>query len=120
MLKWDPTDLLICLKVEPRVDVHGVEHSYEVSQNGLRLLVTIFQYDGDVYFSLFRDVPGAESLVDLKICQCPAIELMEREGEEWLNFMPGRRPDMPSDKAAAIDRGVRVGIYPDIRLELFK
>lgn len=120
MLKWDPIDLLICLKVEPHVDRDGVEHSYEVSQNGLRLLVTVFQYDGDVYFSLFRDVPGAQSLVDLKIYQCPAIELVESGGDEWLNFMPGRQSDMPTDQAAAIDRGVRVRIYPDIRLEFFK
>jgi hypothetical protein len=120
MLNWDPTDLLICLKVEPHADPDGVEHSYSVSQNGLRLLISIFQYDGDVYFSLFRDIPGAEPLIELKISQCPAIEFVERGGDEWLNFLPGRPPDMPFDKAASIARGIRVRIYPDICLELFK
>jgi hypothetical protein len=120
MLKWDPTDLLICLKVEPHRDRDGVEHSYVVEKDGLRLLISVFQFDGDVYFSLFRDTQDAKSLIDLKINQCPAIELVERNGDEWLDFLPGRRPDTPYDKAIAIDRGIRVRIYPDIRLELFK
>ena len=120
MLKWDPTDLLICLKVEPHTDADGVEHSYDVSKDGLRLLISVFQFDGDVYFSLYRDLPGSSSLIDLKINQCPAIERVESGGEDWLNFLPGRQLETSYDKAISIQRGVRVRIYPDIRLELFK
>ena len=120
MLKWDPTDLLICLKVEPRTDVHGIDHYYEVVKDGLRLRITVFQYEGDVYFSLSRDTPDAKPLIDLKINQCPAIELVERGGDEWLDFHPGLQLEMPHDKPMSIRQGVRVRIYPDIRLELFK
>jgi hypothetical protein len=120
MLKWDPFDLLNCLKVEPHTDKDGVEHSYSVAHNGLRLLITVFQYDGDVYFSLYRDGESSTSILDLKICQCPAIQYGETKHDEWLDFLPGRLPDAPHDKAAAIARGVRVKIYPDIRLEFLK
>ena len=120
MLHWDPIDLLACLEVEPCTDADGVEHAYSVSRDGLRLLITVFQYDGDVYFSLFRDTPDAASLIDLKINQCPAIELVREGGEEWLRFLPGRQLETPYDKRASIQRGIRVRIRPDIRLELFK
>jgi hypothetical protein len=59
-------------------------------------------------------------LIELKINQCPAIELIERSEEEWLDFMPGRPPEMQYDKGISVAQGIRVRIYPDIRLQLFK
>jgi hypothetical protein len=119
-MKWDPIDLLACLEVEPHRDVHGVEHSYSVSRRGLRLVVTVFQYDGDVYFSLFRDDPDGQSILDLKIKQCPEILFRKFGGDECLEFFPGRTVLESFDKTSSITSGVRVRIHPDIRLELFR
>ena len=59
---------------------------------------------------------GGTGFVGRALC----VKLVERNGDEWLDFLAGRQPDTPYDKAIAVGRGVRVRVYPDIRLELFK
>lgn len=119
-MKWDSTDLLECLEVEPSVDKDGVEHAYEVVRNGLKLLISIFQYDGDVYFSLMRENEEHSSLIAFKINQCPEIIFRKFGKDEYLEFLPGRQDLESFDKASSITQGVRVRIQPDIKLELYE
>ena len=55
MLRWDPTDFLSCLGVLPVEEEHGISHSYTVIKHGVRMVITVFQYDGDVYLTMWRD-----------------------------------------------------------------
>ncbi len=119
-MKWNPTDLLECLETEPSVDKDGVEHSYEVIKSGLKLLISVFQYDGDVYFSLLRENEAQSSIVTFKINQCPEIVLKQVGKEEYLEFLPGRQILESFDKQSSITKGVRVRIHPDIKLELYE
>ena len=119
-MKWDPTDLLECLEVEPNVDKDGVEHSYEIIRDGLKLLISVFQYDGDVYFSLMRENEHNLTIVSLKINQCPEIIFKKFGKEEYLEFSPGRQKLESFDKKNSITKGVRVKIRPDIKLELYE
>lgn len=49
MLKWNPTDALTVLEVEPVVAEHEVSHADRVAKDGMRLGLTVFQYAGDVH-----------------------------------------------------------------------
>lgn len=119
-MKWDSTDLLECLEVEPSVDKDGVEHTYEVVKNGLKLLISVFQFDGDVYFSLMRENEEKSTLITLKINQCPEIFFKKFGKDECLEFLPGRQDLESIDKASSITKGIRVRIHPDIKLELYE
>ena len=120
MIKWDPTDLLECLEVEPSTDNHGVEHSYVVIKNGLKLVISVFQYDGDIYFTLMRENDEEHTIIDLKINQCPVITFSKSGKNEYLNFHPGRQSIENFDKPYSITKGVRVQVNPDIKIELYE
>ena len=120
MIEWDPTDLLECLEVEPAVDKSGVEHTYEVIKDGLKLIISVFQYDGEVYFSLMRENETEHTIIDLKINQCPEITFSKFGKCEQLDFHPGRQRIEKFDKSYSITKGVRVQIKPDIKIELYK
>ncbi len=53
-LEWDETDFLECFEVEPEAADHDVSHTYDMNANGLRLLVTVWQYESVVQVSLYR------------------------------------------------------------------
>ncbi|MFH1266428.1 MAG: Ypar14, superfamily integron cassette, partial [Planctomycetota bacterium] len=61
MLTWNPTDVLSCLGVLPTEEEDGISHAYSVAKDGMRLDLTVFQYDGDVYITLSRE--GVEAPV---------------------------------------------------------
>ncbi len=58
-LNWNETDFLECLEVEPDISDYAVSHSYEVNKNGLRLLITVWQYESAVQLTLSRDATEA-------------------------------------------------------------
>jgi hypothetical protein len=53
-LNWDELDFLEYLEVDAIVDEYSTSHKYEVEQNDLRLLVTVWQYESVIQLSLFR------------------------------------------------------------------
>lgn len=58
-LDWDELDFLDYLEVAPVVDEDSASHSYELLQNDLRLILTVWQYESVVQLSLFRDATDA-------------------------------------------------------------
>ncbi len=120
MIEWDPVDLLECLEVVPTADKDGVEHTYEVTKDGLKLIISVFQYDGEVYFSLMRENESENTIIDLKINQCPEITFSKTGKIEQLDFHPGRQIIEKFDTSYSINQGVRVQIKPDISIELYK
>src|SRR5205809_8088476 len=55
MLKWSETDLTEFFGVVATVNDDTLSHDFEISHHGLRLLVTIFDFEEAVYVSIFRD-----------------------------------------------------------------
>jgi len=55
MLKWNETDLTEFFGVVATFHDDAHSHAFEVSRDGLRLLVTLFDVEGAVYVSIFRD-----------------------------------------------------------------
>lgn len=60
-LEWNDVDFLDFFAVEPTAEEFDVSHSYEVQRNGLRLLLTVWQYESVVQASVFQG--DAESAV---------------------------------------------------------
>ena len=65
-LAWDETDFLDCLAVQPALDEGSEAHSYEVERDGLRLLITVWDYSSLISISLFR-LTSTTPLVDWKL-----------------------------------------------------
>ncbi len=118
MLVWDETDVLTCLEVEPEVDPDAIWHKYTVEKDGLRLQLIIHQYDGDIYFELFRD--GVQRAVFfMKLLACPGIRYMKDRSHEYLEFAPAKCFGSRYDGESVIPFGVRLCVKPSIRVELF-
>ena len=49
MLKWDETDLTEFFGVVATIHEDALSHSFEVGRDGLRLLVTLFDFEAAVY-----------------------------------------------------------------------
>jgi len=119
MLKWDPTDVLTSLEVAPVIEEHDVSHAYQVAKHGLRLELTIFQYAGDVYISVFKN--GVEQpVVECRLGDCDACRRVADKRGEFLEFAAGRLFGGRYDGESVIPYGVRVRVNPSIQVEFFR
>ena len=98
LMHWRLNDFLQCLEVEPRTAPHV--WTFEVHRDGLRLLLTIHDYPGNVHISLFRET-GSTSLIDLDMAGCRGVLYAVRDGIECLEFAPARLYNLTSRFDAA-------------------
>jgi hypothetical protein len=54
-LIWDESDFISYLEVLPEVEEYEIAHHFTVKKDGLRLGLSVYQLDSDVYITLFRD-----------------------------------------------------------------
>jgi len=63
MLEWDQYKFIECLGVLPELDEeYETNHVFRVEKDGLRFILTIYQYSGDVYFDCSVMVLTRQSL----------------------------------------------------------
>ena len=118
MLVWNPTDFLQCLEVEPVVDDNEISHLYILERDGIRLTLTVFQYDGDVYITLDR--AGANRpIFDMKLLRCAGARYVRDQRGEYLEFAPAKCFGKRYDGESPIPYGVRVAVRPSISITLF-
>ena len=119
MLVWNQYEFIECLGVLPEVGEYEVSHSFRVEKDGLRLDLTVFQYDGDVYLDLYRD--GVEtSVFYMRLIGCPGARYVKnRAGADYLEFAAAKSFGSRYDGESPIPLGVRVVADPHIRIELF-
>ena len=119
MLRWDQTDFLSCLGVLPVEEEHGISHSYTVAKHGVRLDLTVFQYDGDVYLTMRRD--GLEApLVDLRLVGCDAARWVHDGRGNYLEFAAFTLFGGRYDGESVIPYGIRVRVEPSLGVEFFR
>ena len=119
MLRWDPTDVLCCLGVAPAEEEHGVSYSYTVVKDGLRLELAIFQYDGDIYMTVYRD--GISSpVIDVRLVDCDAARWVHDQRGNYLEFAAGRLFGGRYDGESPIPYGARISVDPSISLRFFR
>jgi hypothetical protein len=118
-MNWEPTDFMACLGVEPVVEENEISFSYQVTKDGLRLELIVFQYDGDIYITVYRD--GLDSpVVDCRLVDCDAARRVSDQRGEYLEFAPGALFNDRYDGKSVIPYGVHVRVEPSIGVEFFK
>jgi hypothetical protein len=119
MLKWNPTDALTVLEVEPVVAEHEVSHAYRVAKDGMRLDLTVFQYAGDVHISVFNE-RVEWPVVECRLVDCDACRRVADKRGEFLEFAGGRLFGGRYDEESVIPYGVRVRVAPSIQVQFFR
>ena len=119
MLVWDEVDVLAVLETEPVIETDCIWYTYCVKKDGLELKITIYQYDGDVYFELFSD--GIDnSIFSMNLMDCAGVKRRFEKSGEYLEFAPsGCFKTSRYDGEMSIPYGVRVSIKPSIKVELY-
>ena len=100
-------------------DNHAYSHSYEVSRDGLRLIVTLFELERAVHVSLFRNgLPQPVFTVQRELCTHAHIS--------ETGFRPcfeAGAPSLPVTNMGIpplLARGVRVYLQPHFQVELIE
>jgi hypothetical protein len=119
MLVWNQYEFIECLGVLPVVGEHEISHSFEIEKDGLKLELTLYQYDGDVYVDLYRE--GIEvSIFSARLIDCPGARYVKyANGSEYLEFAAAKSFGSRYDDESAILMGIRLAVHPHIRIEIF-
>ncbi|HEY0098181.1 MAG TPA: hypothetical protein VGB76_04420 [Pyrinomonadaceae bacterium] len=119
MLVWNEYEFIECLGVIPKVEEYETAHFFKVSKDGLRLELSVFQYDGDVYFDLYRE--GIESpVLQVRLLNCAGARYVShKNGREMLEFAPAKSFGSRYDGVSPLPYGIRVAVTPHISIELF-
>jgi hypothetical protein len=117
-LKWDEYDFVTCLEVLPRIDEYETGHHYCVSRDGLRLELSVFQFDSDICMTVYRD--GVERpIIDFKIEDCSGTRYVNDLRGEYIEFAPSQVFGSRYQRDYLIPVGVRLSVKPSICIELF-
>ncbi len=120
MLKWNKSDLTEFFGVPPSFDEVPHSHGFEISRDGLQLLVTIVDLEGAVYVSLFRDgLP--EPLVTLRRELCTHVHITQ--GTNFRHCFEAGAPKLPVTDMGippVLARGIRVYLEPHFQIELIE
>ena len=120
MLKWSETDLTEFFGVVAAFHDDAHSYSFEVSRDGLRLLVTLFDLEGAVYVSIFRD-GLAEPLFTVRRELCTHVHITKDTG--FRDCFEAGKPKYPVTDMGIppfLARGVRVHITPHFQVELIE
>jgi hypothetical protein len=120
MLKWSETDLTEFFGVVATVNDDTLSHEFEISRDGLRLLVTIFDFEDAVYVSIFRD-GLAEPLFTVKRELCTHAHVTNCAGFRRC-FEAGVPKHAVTNMGVppVLLRGVRVYLDPQFQVELIE
>lgn len=106
--------------VEPSYDAAMFSYSFEVRRDGLKLLITIFDFEGAVWISLFRDgLPDALFMVRREFCTHVQIA----DGQHFRKcFEAGAPKHAVTDMGITpvLARGVRVYLEPQSQVDLIE
>ena len=117
-LKWDETDFLTCLEVQPTIDEYETGYHYSVSKDGLRLELGVFPFSRDIDMTVYRD--GVERpVIDFKILDCSGTRYVNDSRGEFLEFAPSQVFGNRFQRDYVIPVGVRLSVKPSICIELF-
>lgn len=120
MLKWDETDLTEFFGVVATFYDDAHSHEFAVSRDGLRLLVTLFDAEGAVYVSIYRD-GLAEPLFTVRRELCTHAHITESAGfRRCFEAGTTKHPITDMGVPPLLARGVRVYVEPQFQVELIE
>ena len=120
MLKWSETDLTEFFGVLPTFDDDALSHSFEVSRDGLRLLITIFELEHAVCVSIFRDgLP--EPVMSIRRKPCSHAHITQGTCfRRCFEFGATKFPVTDMGIPPVLTSGVRIYIEPQFQVELLE
>lgn len=117
-LVWDPFDVFSVLGVAPEEGDYEISHRYVVEQSGIRLELTIWQYESEVSILLWSEhLPNPILRYDL--LDCPGIRIVNDKRGNFLEFAAANTFTGRYDGYSVIPYGLRLSIEPQISLEPF-
>ena len=119
MLVWNPYDFIEYLGTVPEIEEYETSHSFKVEKDDLLLIITVFQYAGDVYIDLSRK--GREtSIFQARMTDCPGVRWVKNKTKpDYLEFAAAKVFGNRYDGESVIPMGIRIWVEPEIRIELF-
>jgi hypothetical protein len=120
MFKWDEPDLTEFFGVVATFHDDAHSHAFEVSRDGLRLLVTLFDLEGAVYVSIFRD-GLAHPLFTVQRELCTHAHITEAAGcRRCFEAGAPKHPVTYMGVPPVLARGIRVYVEPQFQVELIE
>jgi len=117
---WNETDFIECLSVFPELEEDGIAHHFVVLRNGLRLVLSVYQYEDEVWISLYRE-DSKQSLLIVSLRAFPCARLVRnRNGQDYLEFAAGDVFGGRYDGESVIPMGIRLSVDPDFNIQLFQ
>jgi hypothetical protein len=118
-LVWNETDLIECLGVLPEIDEGATGHHFTVYRDGLKLLLSVYQYSAEVWLSLLRS-EAQDSLITIRMIDCTGARYVKnRRDRDYLEFAAAKVFGGRYDGESAILMGLRLTVDPDFKIELF-
>jgi hypothetical protein len=120
MFKWDKTDLTEFFGEVAKFHDDACTCSFEVNRDGMRLLVTLVDFEGAVCVSIFRD-GLAKPLFTVQRERCTHAHIAS--GTEFRPCFEAGAPKHPVTDMGippTLARGVRVYVEPHFQIELIE
>jgi hypothetical protein len=116
---WNQYDLIECLAVLPEEEEYGIGCHFTVWRDGIRLLLSIYQYDAEIWLSLYRG-ESKESLFTIRMIDCSGMRFVKNpKGNDYLEFAVAKVFGGRYDGESPIPMGLRLTVDPDFKIELF-
>ena len=116
-LKWDETDFLACLEVEPTVDEYEHGYHYSVAKDGMQLALSVFPHASDICITVCRD-RVEQPIINFTITGCSGTQYVNDSRGEFLEFAPSQVFGDRFQQDFVIPVAVRLRVKPSICLEL--
>ena len=117
-MRYDESEFIEALGVVPRDGKHGIERVFEFSRGGLRLLLSVFQYDGDVAVSIFRDDTREPIITRWARRFTHAQCIRDPKGDECLEIVYPVGAISETRLQMPLRERMRIYVQPQIRISL--
>jgi hypothetical protein len=120
MIQWNEPDFIEFFGVVPTFHEDAQSHAFEVGRDGLRLLVTLFDLEGAVYVSIFRD-GLTEPLFTVRRELCTHAHITK--SDNFRRCFEAGSPQHPVTHMGippVLVRGVRIFVEPHFQVELIE
>jgi hypothetical protein len=120
VIRWNQTEWIEFFGVVPTFYDDAHSYGVELSKDGLRVLLTLFDLEGAIYVSIYRDgVPDA--IIDIVRERCThAFVSNSPIGRRCLQIGSPEYPTSDPDLVPVLTRGIRLFIEPHLRLEFIE
>ena|SRR5215212_1586746 len=115
---WNEYEFIECLGVLPEVSEYDDSRTFKVERDGLRLELSVSQYDGDIFLNIFRE--GVEPHVFfMRLTGCGGARYVRDKGGDFIEFAPAKSFGSRYDGRTPAPFGFRVSVNPHITIEPF-